>query len=201
MNSLPKPISDLIELLEDLPGVGPRSASRLAFYLLRAPESFSNKMSKALGQIHSQITICENCYNYSDKQICEVCSNSSRERSIFMVVEDPLDVVAFERSGNFKGIYHVLGGVISPINGIGPDEIRIVELIERVKKNPPEEIIIATNPNLEGESTALYIKKEISAIQSEIKISRLARGLPTGADLDYADDTTLLRALEGRTDM
>jgi len=154
---------------------------------------------KALEAIKKDIKICKSCFNYSEEDLCPICSDSSRESNTLLVVEEPLDIVAFERTGSFFGLYHVLGGVISPINGIGPEEIRVKELFERIEKNSIEEIIIATNPNLEGESTAIYIKKGIVKKNNDIKITRLARGLPTGADLEYADEVTLQKALEGRS--
>ncbi len=198
MSTLPKVVQNLIENFEDLPGIGPRSAARLAYFFLRAPDNFANKLSDNLKRIKTEVKVCTNCFNYSDSEICSICLANDRSQTQIMVVEDPLDVVAFERMGQFKGVYHVLGGLISPINGIGPEELRIDELIERLKKLDIEELIIATNPNLEGESTALYIKKMVDQIGRDITITRLARGLPTGADLEYADDVTLQRALEGR---
>lgn len=201
MNTLPKPLEELIELFNDLPGIGPRSAARLGYFFLRAPDQFAQKFARSLSEINEKIKLCESCYNYTDSKICPVCADSNRNIDIIMVVEEPLDVVAFERMGKFSGLYHVLGGVVSPLNGIGPDEIRINELIIRLKNNTVQEVIIATNPNLEGESTSLFIKKEIDSLGKEIKVSRLARGLPTGADLDYADDMTLQKALEGRGEL
>jgi recombination protein RecR len=198
VNVLPRVVQELIEKLENLPGVGPRTAARLAYYFLRAPENVSTELAKVLIDIKKEIVLCENCFNYSAEKLCPICSNNSRDESILMVVEEPLDIVAFERMGDFQGVYHVLGGVISPINGIGPEEIRVEELLNRIKEKSISEIIIATNPNLEGESTALYIRNEINKVRKEVKITRIARGLPSGADLEYADDLTLQKALEGR---
>lgn len=197
---LPNALKKLIESFESLPGIGPRTAARLAYFMLRAPENLSVNLAKNLVDLKKNIKVCTNCYNYAEDELCQICASEERHKELIMVVEEPLDVVAFERVGSYKGVFHVLGGVISPMNGIGPDEIRIKELIGRL--NPSvSEIIIATNPNLEGESTALYIKKEIEKRSIEnLKITRLARGLPTGADLEYADETTLERAFAGRTD-
>lgn len=200
MSILPQVVQDLIEQFESLPGIGPRSAARLAYFFLRAPETYSKKFASILAELKDNIQICSNCYNYTDKDVCDICSDIQRDDSVIMVVEEALDVVAFERMGAFNGKYHVLGGIISPINGIGPEELRIIELINRLKNLVDiAELIIATNPSLEGESTALYIKKELEKNGIVTKITRLARGLPTGADLEYADNTTLEKALEGRT--
>jgi recombination protein RecR len=201
MSILPQPLKDLIDDLESLPGLGPRSAARIAYYLLRAPKAVSKSISDNLVQLKDGVKICKKCYNYSDSEVCTICSNPSRDASVILIAEEPLDVLAFEKMGEYKGLYHVLGGVISPVNGIGPDEIRLKELIERVKNKAIKELIIATNPNLEGESTALYIKKEIDKLGGKIKVTRLARGLPTGADLEYADEMTLQKALEGRSEI
>jgi len=200
MSILPKILKELIDDLELLPGVGPRSAARIAYYLLRAPKTISLSLATNLADLKEKIKICKKCFNYTDSEICTVCSDPTRDANVILIVEEPLDVIAFERVGEFSGVYHVLGGVISPVNGIGPEEIRIDELIKRAKNNKIKEIIIATNPNLEGESTALYIKKEIEKLEKNIRITRLARGLPTGADLEYADEVTLQKALEGRSE-
>lgn len=202
MNTLPKSLKKLIESFEALPGVGPRSAARLALFVLRAPDYIANNLSDSLKTVKTSIKTCAECYNYADDELCNVCSDPTRNKNNILIVEDALDVLAFERSDIYRGVYHVLGGLLSPINGIGPEEIRVNELLERIKKvSSDAEVIIATNPNLEGESTAMYVKKEIEKINPEIKVSRLARGLPTGADLEYADMTTLQRALEGRVEL
>lgn len=198
MNTLPKSLKQLISEFESLPGIGPRSASRLAYFFLRAPSVRSQRLSECLSSLKENIRLCDTCYNYSDYDRCVVCSSDMRDKDILLIVEEPLDVLAFERMGKYKGVYHVLGGVISPVNGIGPEEIRLQELESRLRKDEFEEIIIATNPNLEGESTAIFIKKIIENIGSDLKITRIARGLPSGADLEYADETTLEKAIEGR---
>jgi recombination protein RecR len=200
-NSLPESISKLIEEFASLPGIGPRGAARIVYFLLRAPDNLSLNLADSLQKLKTKIKICFECYNYSDNERCSICSSVERDESTLIVVEEPLDVSAFERMGRYKGKYHVLGGVISPVNGIGPEEIRLKELVDRIKKNNFAEIIVATNPNLEGESTALFIKKEIEKFRSDLKISRIARGIPTGADLEYADENTLEKALEGRNEL
>jgi len=197
MSILPKSINQAIEELSRLPGIGPKSAARIVFYLLSKPSSDVKELGKSIETLKENLKTCSVCFNWAEDDPCEICKSDSRDQSVLCVVEEPLDVVALERAG-FKGVYHVLGGVISPINGIGPDDLRIAELIERIRKNSDKikEVILATNPSLEGEATAVYIAERIKS--PKIKITRLARGLPVGGDLEYADELTLSRSLEGR---
>ena len=213
MSALPRVVEKLIEEFEKLPGVGPKSAARMAYHFLRAPKEQAEKMSQFLLDVKEKIKSCEVCFNFTESSPCSICSDLRRNQKVLMVVEEPLDVVAFDRvgmkeEGGFEGVFHVLGGVISPVNSVGPDELRIEELLKRLdtlwgtsKAGGEVELIIATNPNLEGEATAMYIREEIAnrGIKG-VRITRLARGLPTGADLEYADQTTLRRAIEGRTE-
>lgn len=210
MSLLPKSLSRLIESFERLPGIGPKSAQRLAFYLLHVPQEELDRFADNLKSLKSSTVLCTLCKNTAEKDPCSICSDPSRDQSMICVVEQPTDVLAIERTGQYKGLYHVLHGAIDPLNNIGPDEIYIADLIKRVRFRESSdqtaskitEIILATNPNMEGEATALYIQKELSAISHQptanVKITRLARGLPTGGDVEYADETTLQRALEGR---
>src|SRR5512138_611088 len=198
---LPDPIQNLIYALERLPGIGPKTASRLAFYLLRAPDEVPQQLSEALKDIKTRITFCQECYNITaaGHERCEICESSQRDGSLICVVEEPLDVLAVERIGAFKGKYHVLQGVLSPIEGIGPDDLRIKPLLERVQRGGVKEVILATNPSMEGEATAQYLHPRLQALGA--RVTRLARGLPVGGDLEYADQNTLLRALTGRQEM
>lgn len=200
MAHLPEPVQNLITALERLPGIGPKSASRLAFYLLKAQDDVGKSLADALLSIKSATGMCEVCYNItlSDHETCEICSNPERNIGSICVVEEPLDVLAIERTGGFSGRYHVLHGVLSPIEGIGPDDIKIRPLIQRVVNENIREVIIATNPSMEGDATALYIKQQLGP---NVRITRLARGLPVGGDLEYADQNTLLRALAGRQEI
>ena len=202
---LPKSIEQVINSFEKLPGVGPKSAQRLAFYLLHVPQEQLDEFSDSLLGLKKNTILCSVCCNVSEKDPCPVCSDQTRNKNIICVVENPLDILALERSGQYNGIYHVLHGAISPLNNIGPDELFIQQLLVRIKNNPTiEEIIIATNPNMEGEATAMYLAKKLGELIANsqklkaLKVTRLGQGLPTGADLEYADDTTLRRALEGR---
>lgn len=195
----PKVITDLIDSLRRLPGVGPKSAEKLAFYLLRMPQSFLTDLSVSISELKDKVSYCEICKNATDQKVCVICENVDRDQNMVMVVEEPMDVVAFERSKKYKGVYHVLHGRISPLENIGPDELFINELLGRVKT--VKEIIIATNPTMEGEATALYLNKRIKALSFKVKTSRLGMGIPTGADLDYADDMTLTQAIEGRREI
>jgi recombination protein RecR len=201
MAVLPEPVQNLINALERLPGIGPKTASRLTFYLLRGSDDLPEKLSEALAALRSATRLCSTCFNITlaEQEKCEMCSDSRRDESIICVVEEPLDVLMLERTGIFNGQYHVLHGVLSPIEGIGPEDIRIRQLVDRVKNGQIKEIILATNPSMEGDATALYIQQQLSA--SNIRITRLARGLPVGSDLEYADQNTLLRALSGRQEM
>lgn len=195
MAQVPKSVQNLIEAFERLPGIGPKTAQRLTYYLLHAPKEESEALAKSALEMKEKTILCSVCFNIGEVDPCQICSNISRDSSTIAVVEDPLDVLALEKSG-FKGFYHVLHGVISPLENIGPDEIHIKELLPRLKDGKVKEIILATNPTMEGEATAMYIQRLISPLG--VKVTRLARGLPVGSDLEYADETTLYRALEGR---
>lgn len=195
MATIPKVVRDLIEAFERLPGIGPKTAQRLTYYLLHAPIEEAKALAQAAVAMKEKTVICSTCFNISEKDPCEIDTDPSRDKSIVTVVENPLDVLALERA-NFKGLYHVLHGVISPLENIGPDELHIRELLPRLKDGVVKEIILATNPTMEGEATAMYIDRLIRPLG--IKVTRIARGLPVGGDLEYADETTLTRALEGR---
>ncbi|MDD5693529.1 MAG: recombination mediator RecR [Patescibacteria group bacterium] len=195
MNIIPKSIQDLVDELSKLPGVGSKTAQRLTFYLLRSSDNDINELGNSVLNLKKDIKICSTCCNFTDNDPCIICSSQNRDKGIICVVGEPLDVVAFEKT-DFTGLYHVLGGVISPVEGVGPDDLYIKKLIDRIKKDKISEVILATNPNLEGETTALYLQKLIQPLG--IKITRIARGLPVGGDLEYADEVTLTRSLEGR---
>ncbi|HWZ65581.1 MAG TPA: recombination mediator RecR [Patescibacteria group bacterium] len=197
-NILPKALIDLIEEFGSLPGVGPRTAERYAYYLLRSDNHLSQKLSSAIANLHDHVAYCPKTFALieKDEEVSPLYSDSRRNRKLVAVVEEPLDVVALERTGQFKGTYHVLGGAISPIDGIGPEQLHIPELLRRIDEDQVEEIILAMNASVEGESTALYLQKQIG--DRSVKITRLARGLPVGVDLEYADQITLGHALEGR---
>jgi recombination protein RecR len=198
---LPDPIQNLIIALERLPGIGPKTASRLAFFLLRAPEEVSGDLAEALKDIKTRIAFCQECFNLTSagRERCEICESSQRDGAVICVVEEPLDVLALERIGIYKGKYHILQGVLSPIEGIGPDDLKIKPLLERVRRGGVKEVILATNPSMEGEATAQYLSPRLRA--EGVRVTRLARGLPVGGDLEYADQNTLLRALSGRQEM
>ncbi|MBI2039781.1 recombination protein RecR [Candidatus Microgenomates bacterium] len=195
MAQVPKSVQNLIEAFERLPGIGPKTAQRLTFYLLHAPKEEAEKLANAALEMKDKTLLCSNCFNIGEEDPCTICSDFTRDQSTIMVVENPLDVLALERA-NYKGLYHVLHGVIAPLENIGPDELRIKELLPRLKSGQVKEIILATNPTMEGEATAMYIQRLLQPLG--MKITRIARGLPVGADLEYADETTLSRALEGR---
>ena len=197
---LPESIQNLIDELSKLPGVGPKTAARLAFYLLSKPDSDISNLGESILNLKKKLKLCPSCYNITEDDLCRVCADDQRNQSIIAVVEEPLDMIALEKSGGYVGIYHVLGGAISPIDGIGPEDLRITELTKRLKSNLIDEIILATNPSLEGEATAAYIKDQIEKLGLKISITRIARGLPVGGDLEYADEVTLRRSLEGRRD-
>jgi recombination protein RecR len=197
----PEPIQRLINALSRLPGVGPKTASRLTFYLLRGAEDLANELSEALSELKSGIAYCEECHNITvvGATRCEICRDPERDQALICVVEDPLDVLALERTGGLRGRYHVLHGVLSPIEGVGPEDLKIQELMERVREEEVGEIILATNPSMEGDATAMYLQQRLAPLG--VKVTRLARGLPVGGDLEYADQNTLLRALAGRQEM
>jgi recombination protein RecR len=198
---IPKPVKDLIESFEKLPGIGPKTAQRLTFYLLHVPQGMLEEFAGALTNLKKNTVLCSICNNVAESDPCHICSSQARDHGLVCVVEQPLDVLAFERGGKYSGVYHILHGAISPLNNIGPDEIKIGELIYRIRQKPQiHEIILATNSNMEGEATAMYIAKEIKNVNSGVKITRLAHGLPIGGDVEYADEVTLQRALEGRRD-
>lgn len=201
MAILPEPVQNLISAFERLPGIGPKTASRLAFYLLRGDEGISLQLAEALMKLKTSTALCPQCFNITlaGVDLCEICSNPKRQTGILCVVEEPIDVLVLEQTGGFNGLYHVLQGVISPIEGIGPDDLRIRPLIERMKSAEIKEVILATNPSMEGDATALYLKQQLAPFN--IHLTRLARGLPMGGDLEYADQNTLLRALAGRQEM
>jgi recombination protein RecR len=198
---LPAPIQNLIDSFSRLPGIGPKTASRLTFYLLTAPDDLSQDLAAALAALKTETTYCQTCYNITvaGRLECEICANPDRDQDAICVVEEPLDVLALERTEGFHGRYHVLHGALSPIEGIGPEDIKIRELLERIHSGGISEVILATNPSLEGDSTAMYLSQKLSS--SPVRITRLARGLPIGGDLEYADQHTLLRALSGRQEM
>jgi recombination protein RecR len=198
---LPTPIQNLIDAFSRLPGIGPKTASRLTFFLLNAPEDIAGKLSEALHELKVNTVDCPICFNVTSagRTECEICGSSERDPGVVCVVEEPLDVLAMERTGGFQGRYHVLRGALSPIEGIGPEDLTIRELVRRVKAGGIRELILATNPSMEGDATAMYIQQQINI--PDVKVTRLARGLPVGGDLEYADQTTLLRALMGRQEM
>ena len=198
---LPDSIQDLINALSRLPGVGPKTASRLTFYLLRAQDDLSIDLADALYKLKSGTTFCKTCFNITGagRLECEVCASSERDAGIICVVEEPLDVIALERTGGYMGRYHVLHGALSPIEGIGPEDLRVRELVFRVQDGEVKELILATNPSMEGDYTAAYLRQQLAPYN--LRITRLARGLPVGGDLEYADQNTLLRALSGRQEM
>ncbi len=193
------PVVRLIEELHKLPGVGPKSAQRLTYYLLRAPQEEARALAEAILEVKEKITFCSICQNVTDRDPCLICANPERDPSLICVVEEPLDILALERTRSYNGLYHVLHGVISPMDGVGPEHLKVEELLERLKGSSVQEVILATNPNLEGEATAMYLGGLLRPLG--VRVTRLARGLPSGADLEYADDLTLTRALEGRQEM
>jgi recombination protein RecR len=196
-----EPVARLIEAFSRLPGIGPKTAQRLTFHLLRAPDTEARILAAALVDVRDKVVFCDRCFNISDAPLCPICRDPGRDSSRLCVVEEPLDVLALERTAEFRGLYHVLHGAISPIDGVGPERLRIRELLARADEakrdgSPLEEVILATNPTLEGEATAMYLAERLE--QSVLVVSRIARGLPVGGDLEYADEVTLIRALQGR---
>jgi len=201
MKILPLPIQNLIDELSKLPGIGTKSAQRLAFYLLRCPDQDIKNLAQTIGNLKKKIRFCEQCFNLSEQNLCPICRDPERDKSIICVVEDSLDIVALEKTEEYKGIYHVLHGVISPVDGLGPEQLKIKELISRIKQNKDKmkEIILATNPSLEGEATSMYLLRQLKPLG--VKITRIARGLPVRGDLEYADEITLTNALKGRMEI
>lgn len=199
MNYYSAPITKLIEALSKLPGVGSKTAQRLAFHLLNMPEKEVEDLAKAIVYAKRSVKYCTVCCNITDSEKCEICSNPNRDHTVICVIEDPKDVAAVERTREFKGLYHVLHGAISPMDGVGPDDIKIKELLARLHDEEIKEIIIATNPNIEGEATAMYISRLIRPLG--IKVTRIAHGVPVGGDIEYADEVTLMKALEGRREI
>ena len=198
-NALPRPVQRLINELSRLPGIGPKSAARLTFFLLRAGEDQALTLAEALQEMKARTQFCSRCFHITEEDPCELCTDPARDDETLCVVEEPLDVLAIERSRAYHGRYHVLHGAISPVEGIGPEDLKIAELLERIEKGQFTELIVATNPTLEGESTALYLQRRLAG--DPIRITHLARGLPVGGDLEYTDEITLGRALEGRQDL
>ncbi len=196
MSLFPDPVQDLIDELNRLPGIGPKSALRIAFYLLQIPKDYSRRLAETIVQTTTQVGLCKVCFNVAIGELCPTCQNPSRDRTVICVVQEPKDVISIEKTGTYKGTYHVLQGVISPMEGMGPDQIRIKELQERVERAETTEVIVATSSNMEGEATAMYIARMLKP--SGITVSRIASGLPVGGDLEYADELTLSKALAGR---
>jgi recombination protein RecR len=196
-----EPVARLIEAFNRLPGIGPKTAQRLTYHLLRAPDAEARILAAALVAVREEVVFCDECFNISDQPRCPICRDGSRDQRRLCIVEEPLDVLALERTGEFRGRYHVLHGAISPIDGVGPDSLKIAELLARVEAAaadgaPFEEVILATNPTLEGEATAMYIDERLDGRVASV--TRIARGIPVGGDLEYADEVTLIRALQGR---
>jgi len=199
IQTIPEPVSRLIDEFSRLPGIGPKTASRLTFFLLRAADDQATALADALRDLKARMRFCEVCFNITEASPCVVCRSDERSRQVICVVEEPLDVLAIERTRQFRGLYHVLHGAISPMEGIGPDDLKIRELVERVGQGAVNEVILATNPSLEGENTAAFIQRKLTPYS--VRVTRLARGLPVGGDVEYADEITLIRALEGRREM
>lgn len=193
---VPKSVASLIEAFEQLPGIGPKTAARLTYYLLHAPDGLSDQLSSAVSDLKKRTKICSICQNITETDPCEICEDENRDKSIICIVEDPLDVWAIEKSRSFNGLYHILHGVIAPLENIGPEELKIRELLPRLKNGEVKELIMATNPSMEGEATAMYLQRLIKPLK--VKITRIARGIPTGAEIEYADEITVRRAFEGR---
>jgi len=193
------PVARLIEELQRLPGIGPKSAQRLAFYILKGEESDVLRLADALAEVKRSVHFCPRCFNFAEEELCDICSDPRRDTTMICVVEEPKDIVAFERTGEFAGLYHVLQGAISPIDGVGPEQLRVRELIARLNDDTVTEVIVATNPSVEGETTALYLARLVKPLG--VRVTRIASGLPVGGDIEYADEVTLGRAMEGRREM
>lgn len=197
---IPKPIRNLIESFQKLPGIGPKTAQRLTYYLLHVPQAELDSFADALSNLKKKTTLCSICRNVSESDPCSICLDANRDSSTVLVVEQPLDILAFEKTGKYKGVYHVLHGSISPLENIGPDELYISDLLDRIGdgESRVSEVILATNPTMEGDATAMFLAKKLKAEDGKLKVTRLGMGIPTGADLEYADETTLIQAIEGR---
>ena len=201
MSNIAPPVAALIEEFSKLPGVGVKTAQRLTFFVLRSPTDQARRLAEAIMRVKESIIYCSRCFNITETDPCSICSNPGRDQEVICVVEEPLDMLALEKTNVFKGLYHVLHGALSPMEGVGPKDLRIDELMQRVKGGKVREVILATNPNFEGEYTANFIKSELAKLEPGLRVTSLARGLPMGGDLEYADEGTLGRALEGRRDM
>ena len=199
MSTMAGPVQRLIDELSRLPGVGPKTASRLTFHLLRQPREQSVALAEALQDLQEKVVFCQRCFNIAERSPCTICSDEERDQSLVCVVEEPLDVYAIERTREYRGLYHVLHGAVSPVEGIGPDDLKIAEIVARIGGGGVSEVLLATNPNLEGEATAMYLARLLKPLS--VRVTRLARGLPVGGDLEYADSVTLARALEGRSEI
>ena len=197
--SAPEPIARLIQEFSKLPGIGPKSAQRLAYHVLRTPEDEARALAQALTDVKERVILCETCFNITERSPCSLCDNEQRDRTLICVVEQPLDVLVVERTGGYRGLYHVLHGSLNPIDGVGPEQLRVQELLRRVEAGGIGEVIMATNPSLEGEATSMYLQRLLQPFG--VRVTRLARGLPSGADIEYMDDLTLSRALEGRQEL
>jgi recombination protein RecR len=195
----PEPVARLIEALQRLPGIGPKTAQRLTFFMLKRPVDEVRELAESLVAVKERIVSCSTCFNVTDQDPCRICSDPARDTGLLCVVEEPNDLLAMERTGEFKGRYHVLQGALSPLEGIGPDDLRVRELLARLEAGGASEVILATNPNVEGEATALYLAKLLRPLGA--RVTRIARGLPVGGDLEYADQVTLSKALEGRREV
>jgi recombination protein RecR len=195
----PEPVARLIDALQRLPGIGPKTAQRLTFYLLKRPRDEVRELSEALLAVKERIVYCRTCFNVTDQDPCRICADSSRDARLICIVEEPNDLLAMERTGEYRGLYHVLLGALSPLDGIGPEDLKIRELLARLDAGGVTEVILATNPNVEGEATALYLAKLLRPLG--VRVTRIARGLPVGGDLEYADQVTLSKALEGRREI
>jgi len=195
----PKPLAKLVGALEKLPGIGPKSAQRMAFYILRSSDEEARALTEAINEVKEKITQCIVCFNFADRDLCEICSSDKRDKGTICVVSEPRDVIAMEKTNEYSGVYHVLQGVISPMDGIGPEMLRIRELQQRITTDSISEVILATNPTIEGDTTAMYLAGILKPLG--VKVTRIAHGMPVGGDLDYADQATLIRALEWRREI
>ncbi len=195
----PEPIARLIQEFSKLPGIGPKSAQRLAYHVLRAPEDEARALAQALADVKERVVLCDTCFYITVSNPCDLCDEGERDGTLVCVVEQPLDVMVVERTGGYRGLYHVLHGALNPIDGVGPEQLRIQELLRRVEAGAVTEVIMATNPSLEGEATSMYVQRLLQPLG--VRVTRLARGLPSGADIEYMDDLTLSRALEGRQEL